>query len=155
MIAYTNALNEFAIVEVIGDRSYTVNVYASEAALRSAEAPVRSITLAATPNGTDLVAALPGFDYVGDEELPLSASPPASVTAWQIRRWLLANGISMAAVDAALAAIPDPQQRALAQVDWEYAPIVQRSHPMLPMMAATLGIADIDAAFIEAERITG
>lgn len=87
-------------------------------------------------------------------ELERSNQPvPESVTAWQIRRWLLSQGILLSQVDAAIAAIPDAAQREAARVDWEYAPYVERSHPMLPLMAAALGIADLDAAFAEAAQI--
>lgn len=88
------------------------------------------------------------------KELTIAGSPvPPSVTAWQIRRWLISHGILLAQVDAAIAAIPDAAQREAAKVDWEYAPYVERSHPMLPLMAAALGIADLDAAFVEAAQI--
>lgn len=87
------------------------------------------------------------------KELERGSQPvPESVTAWQIRRWLISQGISLAKVDAAIAAIPDAAQREAAKVDWEYAPYVERSHPMLVPLGAALGMTpeQIDAAFVEA-----
>lgn len=86
---------------------------------------------------------------------PVAAPPPASVTARQIRLWLVRKGISLAAVDAAIAAIPDQQAREECRVEWDYAPYVERSHPMLVPLAAALGLteAQIDDAFREAASI--
>jgi|688.fasta_scaffold299776_3 hypothetical protein len=80
---------------------------------------------------------------------------PESVSARQIRLWLIRQGISLAAVDAAIANIPDQLQRDSVQVEWEYAPYVERTHPMLIPLAAALGLteAQVDQAFIEAARI--
>ena len=80
---------------------------------------------------------------------------PASVSARQIRLWLVRHGISLAAVDAAIDAIPDQLQRDSVRVEWDYAPYVERSHPMLPAIAQALGLSgeDIDTAFREAANI--
>lgn len=77
---------------------------------------------------------------------------PASVTARQIRLWLVQHGVSLAAVEAAIDAIPDQLQRDMVRVEWEYAPYVERSHPMLLPLAAALGLTgeQVDAAFSEA-----
>lgn len=80
---------------------------------------------------------------------------PESVTARQIRLWLVSHGVSLAAVEAAIDAIPDAQQREMVRVEWEYAPYVERSHPMLVPLAAALGLseAQVDQAFREAATI--
>lgn len=80
---------------------------------------------------------------------------PESVTARQIRLWLVSHGVSLAAVEAAIDGIPDQQQRELVRVEWEYAPYVERSHPMLVPLAAALGLseAQVDAAFREAAAL--
>jgi hypothetical protein len=77
---------------------------------------------------------------------------PASVSARQIRLWLVARGVSMAAVESAIDAIPDALQRDSVRVEWEYAPYVERSHPMLVPLAAALGLTayQVDQAFVEA-----
>lgn len=98
-----------------------------------------------------------GIDYA---YLPPAPAPepvpvPASVTATQIRLWLVRNGISMAQVYAAIAAIPDAQARAEAEVLWEYAPYVERSNPLVAMIASgfNMDAAAIDSAFREAEQL--
>lgn len=80
---------------------------------------------------------------------------PASVSARQIRLWLVSHGVSMAAVDAAIDAIPDQTQRELVRVEWTHAPWVERSHPMLASLAAALGLDDaaVNQAFREAATL--
>jgi hypothetical protein len=80
---------------------------------------------------------------------------PQSVSARQIRLWLIQHGVSLASVEAAINAIPDQQTRDSVQVEWEYAPYVERSHPWLVPLAAALGLdeAGVDAAFREAAGI--
>jgi hypothetical protein len=80
---------------------------------------------------------------------------PENVSARQIRLWLVQHGYSLDAVAAAIAAIPDQNQRAVIQIEWEYAPYIERAHPMLGPMAAVLGLSaqDIDQAFCEAANL--
>lgn len=80
---------------------------------------------------------------------------PESVSARQIRLWLIRHGVSLSQVDAAIAAIPDQQQREECRVEWDYAPYVERSHPMLIPLAAALGLSgeQVDEAFREASGI--
>lgn len=81
-----------------------------------------------------------------------AAAVPSTVSARQIRLWLIQHGVSLSQVDAAIASISDPMQRDSVQVEWEYAPYVERSHPMLIPLAAALGLTEsqVDQAFIEA-----
>lgn len=90
----------------------------------------------------------------GDLDL-LVPEPPQTVSARQIRLWLIRNGVSMEAVNAAIAAIQDPVERESIRVEWEYAPYVERSHPMLIPLAAALGLTEeqVGAAFAEAAAI--
>jgi hypothetical protein len=92
---------------------------------------------------------------VGMNQQAVDDSVPASVSARQIRLWLLRQGISLAAVDASIDAIPDQLQRDSVRVEWDYAPYVERSHPMLVPLAAALGLTEqqVDQAFIEAAGI--
>lgn len=80
---------------------------------------------------------------------------PLSVTARQIRLWLVAHGISLAAVDSAIDTIPDQQTRDGVRVEWEYAPYVERAHPMIGPLASALGMTanQVDQAFREAAQI--
>jgi hypothetical protein len=86
---------------------------------------------------------------------PIPVPVPTSVTARQIRLWLVRHGVGLAAVDAAIDAIPDAQVREEARVEWDYAPYVERAHPMLVPLAAALGLdeAQVDEAFRQAATI--
>jgi hypothetical protein len=140
-----------ALIETIADRSYTL---ARHEGTDTTQPPAQRYALVGVPNVSDCLAALPeGFTYSGGD-LPQDPQPPPSVTAWQIRRYLLSKGITMADVDAAINSIADTDLREQTKVDWEYAPHIERSHPMLVPLAAALGISDIDAAFIAAEQIS-
>jgi hypothetical protein len=88
-----------------------------------------------------------------NQSADLAPQVPESVSARQIRLWLIRQGISLAQVDAAIDAIPDQLQRDSVRVEWDYAPYVERTHPMLPPIAQALGLTDIDAAFREAATI--
>ena len=92
---------------------------------------------------------------VGMNQQAVDDSVPASVSARQIRLWLLRQGISLAAVDAAINAIPGQLERDSVRVEWDYAPYVERTHPMLVPLAAALGLSEeqVDQAFIEAAGI--
>jgi len=85
----------------------------------------------------------------------LTPPVPQSVSARQIRLWMVRNGVSLAAVDAAIDAITDQLQRDSVRVEWDYAPYVERTHPMLVPLAAALGLTEqeVDRAFIEAASI--
>jgi hypothetical protein len=80
--------------------------------------------------------------------------PPDTVTASQIRKWLVAHDISLDSVDAAIAALPE-EVRVNTQIEWEFEPLIHRSSSMLAQMAASFGMdsAAIDAAFIEAASL--
>jgi hypothetical protein len=80
---------------------------------------------------------------------------PENVSARQIRLWLIRHGISLSQVDAAIDSIPDQLQRDSVRVEWDYAPYVERSHPMLIPLAIYLGLTEeqVDQAFIEASSI--
>jgi hypothetical protein len=90
-----------------------------------------------------------------NQSADLTPAVPESVSARQIRLWLVRQGISLASVDAAIDAIPDQLQRDSVRVEWDYAPYVERSHPMLVPLAAALGLTEqqVDQAFIEASGI--
>lgn len=93
---------------------------------------------------------LPGF--ITDQVEP---PVPLTITATQIRLWLVRNGVSLDAVQAAIDAIPDESARAETRIQWEYAPYIERSHPFVSSLGASLGMtsSQIDQAFIEASRL--
>ena len=90
-----------------------------------------------------------------NQSADLTPPVPESISARQIRLWLIRQGIQLAQVDAAIDAIPDQLQRDSVRVEWDYAPHVDRSHPMLVPLAQTLGLTEqqVDQAFIEASGI--
>jgi hypothetical protein len=94
-------------------------------------------------------------NIVGMNQQAVDESVPTSVSARQIRLWLVRHGISLVQVETAINAIPDQMQRDLVRVEWEYAPYVERTHPMLIPLAAALGLTEqqVDQAFIEASNI--
>ena len=80
---------------------------------------------------------------------------PPTVSARQIRLWLLNNGMNLSLINQAISNIEDSNLRDSISVEWEYAPYIERNHPMLVPIAQTLGLnnEDIDRAFIEASNI--
>lgn len=80
---------------------------------------------------------------------------PPSVTAAQIRLWLVDHGIALSTIDAAIDSIADGMTREQVRVEWEYRPVVERSHPWLLPLAAALGLdeAAVDQAFREAATL--
>jgi hypothetical protein len=91
----------------------------------------------------------------GWERAPDNSPVPQSISARQIRLWLVRNGVSLATVEAAINAIPDAVTRESVRVEWEYAPYVERTHAWLVPMAAALGMneSQVDAAFREAAAL--
>ena len=80
---------------------------------------------------------------------PLPPPPVPSLTARQLRLWLLAAGITPAAIDAQVDAMSDPAAQARARVEWEYATEYKHDHPLVLQIGAALGLSQvqIDAAF--------
>lgn len=89
---------------------------------------------------------------VGTNQSP--NDPPAvpdTLTAVQIRLWLVAHGITLEQVADAIAALPE-ETREATRIEWEYSGTIHRSSSTLVAMAAAFGMdsAAIDAAFVEA-----
>jgi hypothetical protein len=100
-----------------------------------------------------------GFSLIPDDQLPAGWSKisqeipvPSTITATQIRLWLVNNGFSMNQIYDIISQIPDPLLKAQIEVQWEYAPYVERDHPMINTLGASLGLSSqqIDQAFREA-----
>ena len=74
---------------------------------------------------------------------------PQSVTMRQARLALLGIGL-LDDVDAAIAAIPDPVQRKAAQIEWEYATVIERNSSLVTVLSAQLGLdaATLDSLFL-------
>ncbi len=89
------------------------------------------------------------------EWILMNPSVPESVSARQIRLWLINNGIQLSQVENAINNIEDPIIRETVKVEWEYAPYVERNHPMLIPLAQALGLTEnqVDQAFMQAQHI--
>jgi len=79
------------------------------------------------------------------------ATVPIKVTRRQARQALLLSG-KLALVQPAINAIPDAQQRALAQIEWDDSQEFERHRPLLIQLATALGLDDeaLDNLFIQA-----
>lgn len=80
---------------------------------------------------------------------------PQSISARQIRIWLIQNNISLSQIDSIIDNISDTTLKNITKVEWEYAPYIERNHPMLLPLASGLGLSesDIDSAFIQAAKL--
>jgi hypothetical protein len=78
---------------------------------------------------------------------------PAEVTMRQARLALAAAG-KLAAVDAAISSLSEPQKSA-AQIEWEYSAAVRRTQPLVLALAPAIGLSDeqLDALFIQAAAL--
>lgn len=107
------------------------------------------VQIAGEPDGSSN-GVNPGF------VVEVHATPvPQSITATQIRVWLVKSGVSLSSVDFAIADIPDQQERELARVYWEYAPYIERINPLVSAIGTALGMTSeqIDQGFREASLL--
>lgn len=86
---------------------------------------------------------------------PPPPPPLAPLTRRQLRLGLLANGITTADVEAAIAAIPDPMDRAVAEIEWADASTYERDHPLIEQVGGALGLTQeqIDAMWESALKL--
>lgn len=146
----------FAIIQTIEDRKYTLERFNNEEEWRTCQPPQQKYTLIGTPNITDILAVLPNGYQVNEEvELPLKSTPPDSISALQIRKWLILNNISLDSVVSLINNITDPQTKQITLAEWEYAPYIERQHPMVSTIGSLLNLSDsdLDNAFLEAEKL--
>ena len=104
-----------------------------------------------------------GYYAIGNDLLPegwerIPPEPekvPESITATQIRLWLVTHGISLQAVESVIDSIEDQQTKDVVRVQWEYSPYVERKHFMIDNLGIALGFSteQIDNAFIEASKL--
>jgi len=167
MITYTDGSEREAVITAIWEQGWMVSVFDSFESYRTCQPPLETKQFRGTPNRRDMLAAWPGWTpKVRDDsnwallpdstdDLPELPAVPASVSARQIRIWLVRAGVSLASIDAAIDAIPDPQARQEARIEWDFAPYCERKHPMLETIAASLGLSSeqVDQAFREASVI--
>lgn len=93
----------------------------------------------------------PYVDPTVEEER--AAMPP--ISRRQLRLALVRNGITIASVDAAIAAMPDGLDKQEAEIEWADATFFERLHPTLTMIGAALGLNDaqIDTMWTQALQI--
>lgn len=84
----------------------------------------------------------------------MRAMVPTRVTRRQARQALLLAG-KLDSVPAAIAAIPDPVHRGLAQIEWDDSLEFERHRPLLIQLGAALGLdsAALDQLFITAHAL--
>ena len=90
------------------------------------------------------------------EHAPTPAEPvPSEVTQRQMRLWLLSVGITDAQIRAVIEANPDATARAAALIEYDYASVYQRSHPLVSQIGTTLDMTsdEVDEAFRVASRL--
>jgi hypothetical protein len=79
---------------------------------------------------------------------------PESVSMRQGRLALLQAGL-LDQVDAAIASIPDAGQRRAAEIEWEYATMLERTNPLVAAIAHQVGMTDaqMDQLFLQASTL--
>lgn len=87
--------------------------------------------------------------------LPNPIVIPETISARQVRLWLIDNDISLTSVRAAIDTIVNEKLREKTRVEWEYAPYIERNHPLIESLAQYLGLtaAQIDQGFIDASQL--
>ena len=96
----------------------------------------------------------PGFKLVGETWVPPSAQVPQSVTMRQGREVLIDMGL-LASVNAIIAAIPDPVQRAKAENYLNTSNTMERNNYWVKAIGAALDLnsAQLDDMFIQASKL--
>lgn len=74
--------------------------------------------------------------------LPPASDPVPKPTRRQLRLWLVRNGHSLAAVGAAIDAMPEPD-RSEALIEWQDASEYDIEHPTVQAIGSALGITDL------------
>ena len=103
------------------------------------------------------VMIAPRFNSENEPVLPPEPGlpPEPKISARQVRLWLIGKGVSLSLVEQAIDGIEDSILKEKTRVEWEYAPYIERSHPMLVPLSLILGLTeqDIDEAFVEAIKL--
>lgn len=86
---------------------------------------------------------------------PIIEGVPLQISARQVRLWLVDNDISLTSVEAAIDTIVNEKLREKTRVEWEYAPYIERTHPLIESLAQYLGLtpSQIDQGFIVASKL--
>jgi hypothetical protein len=164
MITFVNSDESVAVPVMINDASTVFALYGSWADFLNSVEPVATHVFNGVNNYIAAEQFFSGWTKVCRDDTDWSVvecgplpTPvvPASVSARQIRLWLISNGVSLAQIDALIDNLPDQMQREYTRVEWDYAPYVERSHPMIATFAAALWLTEeqVDAGFITAATL--
>lgn len=85
----------------------------------------------------------PGHEYDGTKWVPVEITetvPLPDLTGRQLRLGLLNIGIKPTDVTTAIEQLPSPEKER-AQIEWEYANVFQRDHPLIGVLAAHFGLS--------------
>lgn len=87
--------------------------------------------------------------------IPIPVVIPPTVSARQVRLWLIDNDISLTSVEAAIDTIVNEKIREKTRVEWEYAPYIERNHPLIESLSQYLGLTSeqVDQGFIQASQL--
>lgn len=153
---FSNSTSKFAVVTSIHEEKYTLEVFNSEQEFLNCSKSIESFTLNGQPNIADIKSKIDAIaaDFINhsDEDLPIGPFIPRSISARQIRLWLVEKNIELDYILSLIESIEDIKLRKKTLIEWEYAPYIERDHPMLVPLAQSLGLneTDIDRAFTEA-----
>ena len=123
------------------------------------------IPFTADPEDPEEFGRLVHAEAIKGEGEPYTPPPPPSpeeiraamppLTRRQLRLGLLQNNISTDDIEAAIAAIEDPTERAAAQIEWEDATQYLRTHPLIEQIGAALELTpeQIDAMWMAAVEL--
>ena len=77
-----------------------------------------------------------------DDPTATSAKPKnyPHLSMRQARQAIVLSGLSLQDIDAAIAALPEPN-KTLAQIEWEYSSEVHRDNPLVAQVAAVLSVS--------------
>lgn len=165
MLTFVNAENNSVAVPSLVDETTTVfAVYSTWDAFLNGEAAVSTQRFNGQHNYNAAETFFAGWAKVcrDDENWSVVECGPAptptvpdTISARQIRLWLISAGISLAQIETLINNIEDQQQREYTRVEWEYAPYIERNHPMVATFAGALGLTDaqVDAGFIVAATL--
>jgi hypothetical protein len=87
--------------------------------------------------------------------IPKTKYVPENISARQVRLWLISNNISLSQIDTIINSIEDTSLREKTKVEWEYAPYIERNHPLVDNLGLLLGLSSsqLDDAFIAASLL--
>jgi hypothetical protein len=106
-------------------------------------------------NPTDIEVLSEGQVFI-DNQIQETPKMKNTVTQRQLRLWLyLKKGITNEMILSLISQIPDATEKQKAMIEWEYASVFDREHPLIQIFGIKLGLTseELDIAFLEANSI--